>query len=228
MGRSDVPDGVCCKFEFTKPGRTYGHLVSQRLFLDFVRNGMKSPQRMSYGIDELRGLMVRTNKRQQLKENMDFDKNMVLLEAAWPQINQQGGLPVNAINVGEDLVFVSLVQARVHCPPLLEVVPPVPAGTKLIIQLQKLADGYIAKPLAIHGRHVELLETAEGQKRIFSPKSVQAQGLMSAPVLKSAEEAMQQVEKENHEDADWPHGFSDDERIIDYEATWNDDNYDNH
>mmetsp|Transcript_162468 Transcript_162468/g.296598 ORF Transcript_162468/g.296598 Transcript_162468/m.296598 type:complete len:848 (-) Transcript_162468:253-2796(-) len=159
---ADVPDTVCCKFEFTKPGRLYTQLVSQRLFLDFVRNKMSRPQCASYGMDELRDLMERANMRHHLNEKMAFQKDMALLEAAWPQIMLHGGLPTTAVVVEEGIVFVRWIQARVPCQSLSEVEPAVVVGTKVIIQLQKVADGYGAQLLTIRGRCQRSPETLEG------------------------------------------------------------------
>jgi hypothetical protein len=195
----DVPDDVGCKFEFTKPGRLYGHLVSQRILLDFVRNGMKRPRRMSYGMEELRDLMEQTNQRRQLKEKMDFDRDQALLDAAWPLIMERGGLPVNAIVVREDLVFVPRIQVRVSCPDLLDVSPPVVAGTKVIIQLLR-TDVFAATLLAIHRRYVEFVERVDGQKHVFSlSRSTQL-----SPPPKSAEGTLHGFEQDLGRDVDLP------------------------
>lgn len=160
---ADLRDGARCHFEFTKPGRLYTQLVSQRLFLDFVRNGMRRPRRMSYGMTELRGLMTSANKRQELNDKMVHNKNMALLKTAWPQIMAHGGLPAKGVVVEEGVVYVWPMKEPVECPALANVVPPVPPGTKVIVQLQKLHEQYTAAVLAIHGRLYESGEKNEGQ-----------------------------------------------------------------
>lgn len=159
---ADVPDTVCCKFEFTKPGRLYTQLVSQRIFVDFVRNQMSRPKCATYTTDELRELMERANMRRHLTEKMAFEKDMALLEAAWPQIMLHGGLPTTAVVVQENVVFVSLIQARVPCQSLSEVEPAVAVGTKVIIQLKKVADGYKAQLLVARGRRDKSREGPQG------------------------------------------------------------------
>lgn len=158
---ADVPDGVHCHFEFTKPGRLYTQLVSQRIFLDFVRHGMKRPRRISHGMSELRALMESANQRRELNDKMVLIKHRAFLSIAWPQIMEYGGLPTEGIVVKEDAVFAWIIKEQVQCSSLISVNPSAPIGTKVIIQLQKWNDCYTSTLLAIHGRSPETFETPE-------------------------------------------------------------------
>jgi len=158
---ADLPDGYHCHFEFSKPGRLYTQLVSQRIFLDFVRNGMKRPKQMSHSMGELRALMQYANNRQLSKERMDFTRDAELLQAAWPELMRHGGLPTKAVAVDNGAVFVQLIKERVSCTLQDVAGAPVPPGTAVIVKLQKSDSGYSASLLACHGRCPHASEPAE-------------------------------------------------------------------
>lgn len=154
---ADVPEQHSPNFEFSKPGRVYSQLVSQRLFLDFVRNRMKRPRNgMSYHMKELRHLMERINSRSPILKNMQLKRQRALLARAWPHIMAQGGLPVKAVALGHGLVYVPLIQQQATCIALMESRPrEVAVGTTMVVILRKEAESLSAKPLAIKGWRVE-------------------------------------------------------------------------